>query len=1506
MLRYKSKRQRFKIHWYTKTKLSFHVSLFAILFIVPAISIGLLYVTTRPNYNFNNQTKNLVGAVDTKLTNKLVFTNNTYVLKSNSSQKSSVPNIQISNSNYDPLSYGTKIPRILSQGIKVQDNKSNLSFRLIPQFGTYPAKEVKSHFVYPLLSNRQNQAIYTIRSDGVKEDLIINKPAGNKLSFSYKLKLPSDLAAKAMPNGAIGIYSASSVLFGHISYGSQSDMQKVQEARQKSPKNNLVFELLPPVVKETNGQKGGKIAGKARFRLNGNNITIAASDLANLNYPITIDPSILVNSAYNFNLGNNQGGVSLNGTGSSVTNANLTGGGIDSGWTNSSANYLPSGSFGPASVNYDGFIYSIGDGSNDNAVNFSQINSNGSLVSPGVGTCTGAWCSTTSIPISSNTQISAVTYNGYIYIASSALSTSNIYYAKINSNGSLGSWTADSNSYGNTSEGVNIDAYNGYLYVLAGQNGCSFYNSVRYARINSDGSTSTWTTSSNSFSTARSLAASVIYNGFIYIWGGQYINTANGGSSCSGEYQTLNDIQYAPIQSNGDVGAWSSIGTIPTTTIDSSYSCSGQQVGTDAMDYGVYDGYLYSIGGLGEASCTNVTPYQAYGTNDNVFSLASINANGTINPWEQSTSLAQSIYDNNNGATIYNNYIYLVGGYYNNSTNSPDVQYAQIAPAGALPNPITTTSLNTAVYSAATATYNGYIYTITGDNNGASSGAVQYAKINSNGTLGSWTTSSNTIGTAVSGAGIVIYYGHILIFGGTNGVAQGTISESTIGTGGAPGKFSSANIGMPTGEALMGVGQYNGYVYLVGGGQQNLLSLVAVPNVYYDTISSSGTLGSSWTAATSLSTAEEAPGVTIYDGYIYVIGGDSSGSGSYNNLVQYTAICTGQNTNLGCTTSSAYGSIGTWQVLSANNYPASMYGIGVASNNGYIYALGGYNGSSMSSNIYYSVIATDGSLSAPPGASGCSGVWCPSSSLPSGESGMGVVINNGYLYSIGGATAANTSTVNNYIFAINNGGGGGLSSVNLTSAFTKGRNLAATVAYNGYLYLLGGVAGSGNSGNDCTTGTYMYCNGVQYAPINANGSLGTWVYTTSFSGPRGGLAAVAYNGYMYILGGYNGSSSLNDVQYAIINSNGTLGSWNYTYNSANNGTTFSGGFTNAREGEGAVVYNGKLYLFGGEGSTYYSDVQYASINNNGTIGSWTTDSNSMYIDVAYFGFTEYNGYIYAVGGVNANYYYQLVQYAKINSNGSVGQWNYTTSVYENARVYNSAVAYNGYLYVIGGDNDSSTNYSDIQYAPINSDGTLGNWQYTTPINTSYNAGNGLSATVFKGYLYILGGNSGSTYYNDTTYYPIQSIARVGHYSISIDMGNGVDVTPVELMYYGQALGNPLIGGLSGTGGISIQYSYASTSCTTFNNPTRINGSQFDLLYKIAMTADGCGNSDAVAQYAQLYFTLNDSLTTTFPDIYSNHSSITSLKIYYHPNTSMRLRGGATFNNGSLQSLDTTP
>jgi len=167
--------------------------------------------------------------------------------------------------------------------------------------------------------------------------------------------------------------------------------------------------------------------------------------------------------------------------------------------------------------------------------------------------------------------------------------------------------------------------------------------------------------------------------------------------------------------------------------------------------------------------------------------------------------------------------------------------------------------------------------------------------------------------------------------------------------------------------------------------------------------------------------------------------------------------------------------------------------------------------------------------------------------------------------------------------------------------------LAAAVAGD-YVYAIGGLTVS--------TGT----SSVERALINADGSLGSWQLTTSMTTPRNGLAAVAVGGYIYALGGHDGGS-LSSVERALINADGSLGPWQLTTS-----------MTTARHEFGAASSGGYIYAVGGAGGTAgMSSVERAATNPDGSSGTWQPVASMNSSRYALAGVVVGN-YLYALGG----------------------------------------------------------------------------------------------------------------------------------------------------------------------------------------------------------------------------------------------------------------------------------
>ena len=1229
----------FKLSDLYETLSHFHRAVFELGTIVAIVFIALyIHSFMVPiNYQLTKSIAHLIGSPASALVNRgLTYdsTSKTYYLnKSAITNALSKPNSVTVGTQSN--AYSLKIPRDLTKGVTYYDNVSKLSFTLAPQFKTIKPKNNNGQFIYPI-GNGNIQAVYTIKQNGLKEDIVLNKEVANSLSFSYKLSLPSYLTAKAMPSGSIGIYSADPSLFSNIS--SASARLLAEKASASSPKNHLVFALMAPSITESYKTNG--VPGKVKLSIRNNVVTLVASNLNKLHYPLTIDPSVVVASASTFgNSGNNESDLNLIPSSGQISTAGLTGGVLANSWPATTS--LLAATSNLNSVAYNGYIYEMAGYTTayTGNVSYAPINTNGSI---------GAWTYTSTLP-AAFAYADTVAYNGYIYEIGGAQGTTayaNVYYALIcngsnsgvlgcsSTPGSLGTWTTTT-SLPTINAYATAAAYNGYMYEIGGCGtvcGSASIATVDYAVINADGTLGAWTaTTSLPVATHAAGVSAVAYNGYLYYIGGE-----------TGTTTLVATVYYIAIITNGTLGsAWASGSSLP--------------VATDYATNVVSNGYLYMIGG----DTGSVTASVYY---------ASINSNGSLGSWLAVTSLPAATYVS--GSVAYNGYVYEVGGY--TTTYVSTVDYIPIEPAGYIGSwPATTTfpavtSKGKSYYpiNATSVVYNGYVYEIGGVVNSAATATVDYAPINANGTIGAWTATTSLPATTEYATSVV----------------------------------------------------YNGYVYEIGG-----YTTAVTGNVSYAPINANGTLGT-WTFTTSLPAATEYATSVVYNGYVYEIAG-YTGTVS-TGAVDYALINNG-----------GPGFLNTW-AASGNSLLSATY---------------------MSSSADYT-LASNGQ--------------------------------NTYFWQIGGYTTAPTATVtyNRPTQTIGNS-----TPPATTTSLPVATYQATSAAYNGYVYEIGGNTGSPTANtyyNLICTGTNSGASGCS----TTTGTLGTaWTATTSLPVALDQATSVVYNDYVYEIGGYNGTSAVNTVYYAALNTNGTIGSW--------------------------------------------------SSSNNLPVATYQATS------------AAYNGYVYEIGGYNGSSNVSTVYYAPINSGGATDIWNTTTSL-PSAVDQAISIAFNGFIYELGG--------------------------YTTAATSAVD------------------------------YVGLASIPRIGIYSALVDITgySNSDPNPIGIISNGTNVGNQTgFDDKGGGGGITVQYQFASNACTTFNSrlalSTGIN-SPLGSPYRFTFTSDGCATNTNLARYVFIRYILDDSGTASFPDIYGNHTSISNFTLYYHPATNYRLRGGATFSNGGLQSLDAPP
>ena len=377
---------------------------------------------------------------------------------------------------------------------------------------------------------------------------------------------------------------------------------------------------------------------------------------------------------------------------------------------------------------------------------------------------------------------------------------------------------------------------------------------------------------------------------------------------------------------------------------------------------------------------------------------------------------------------------------------------------------------------------------------------------------------------------------------------------------------------------------------------------------------------------------------------------------------------------------------GAWMDCSGASLSANNTWSGTNTFNGSTFGIGGAaNASKFSVGNIFNVDTTNaGVVTILGNNSGEVSPWQNSSNqLPSGRSYATSVANNGYVYTIGGFNSSYQSTV--YYAKLNADGTVGSWST-AANALPAARSDATSVVANGYVYVMGGFDGS-------------YHSTVYYAKLNADGSVGTWrTSSNALPGLRNNATSVVANGYVYVMGGFDGSVRTDTVYYAKLNADGSIGAWSTAVNAlpAVRGTASS------------VVANGYVYVIGGrDASVNQSTVYYAKLNADGSVGAWSTAVNALPATRSDTTSVVANGYVYVMGGTNGSAY-STVYYAKLNADGSVGAWSSGANSLPATRFGATSVVTNGYAYVIGGVNagNNSTVYYSRLGGVVNVGGSL--------------------------------------------------------------------------------------------------------------------------------------------------------------------------------------------------------
>lgn len=308
-----------------------------------------------------------------------------------------------------------------------------------------------------------------------------------------------------------------------------------------------------------------------------------------------------------------------------------------------------------------------------------------------------------------------------------------------------------------------------------------------------------------------------------------------------------------------------------------------------------------------------------------------------------------------------------------------------------------------------------------------------------------------------------------------------------------------------------------------------------------------------------------------------------------------------------------------------------------------------------------------------------------------------------------------------------------------TSALAGPRAGAATIAVDGFIYVIGGVDGRG------------FVRTAEFAKINEDGSLNAWQTTAPLIEERGFIDAVAKNGFIYVVGGGNGPNGKNllrSVERARINSDGSLAGWE----------TLNSGMVMPRRCSKIVLKGNHIYALGGFAGALLDNVERAEVLPDGDLGPWKIQEETMTLPRYVNTVKSSQGNTYVIGGHDQMKGVGItdVEWATPSDDSEVKGWKKTSNM-QVGRYGLTSVGHGNAVYAIGGL--TGLEYlNSIEMATVQENGELSAWRYTTPLSEPRAT---FSAVVYKDWVYVVGGVNQDRYLNSVEFATFNDSSDIG-------------------------------------------------------------------------------------------------------------------------------------------------
>lgn len=316
------------------------------------------------------------------------------------------------------------------------------------------------------------------------------------------------------------------------------------------------------------------------------------------------------------------------------------------------------------------------------------------------------------------------------------------------------------------------------------------------------------------------------------------------------------------------------------------------------------------------------------------------------------------------------------------------------------------------------------------------------------------------------------------------------------------------------------------------------------------------------------------------------------------------------------------------------------------------------------------------------------------------------------------------------------------------AALSRPRRALAAIAANGYLYVLGGVDAENR-----------YVRPVEYARILPNGRLSPWKDTRSLLKGRFYLAATQHDGYLYVLGGGGGKLGddnvpLASVERAKINADGSLQAWQqHSY------------LSTPRRGLKATVINNRLYAIGGYNGTFLKSSESIALNAGQQPAQWQLAPQEAKVDRYIHAAAALGNRIYLLGGhvqKSGPMSYGDVESTTVNGDGQLMPWEIAPTHLLTARFIASAFAFDKYLYIVGG-HDGVRRLNSVEMARTNTSGGVTTWSPQAALNHKRSA---TAAAINGNHVYITGGMDDRGVLQSVEMAQIDARGKLGHFPLS--------------------------------------------------------------------------------------------------------------------------------------------